>query len=88
MKKLLSAGLAMGLALSSGAAFAQATKPPTPPPAMSPEKIQGQVVSIDNNSGKVVIKATDGSTHEFQANAETLKGLKVGDRIEARLRQQ
>jgi Cu/Ag efflux protein CusF len=80
----VSAGLTLALALSSGAVFAQTQ---TPPPAASPEKVEGQVVRIDQKAGKVTIKASDGTTHEFQANAETLKGLKVGDRIEARLRQ-
>lgn len=82
----VSAGLTLGLVLWSGAALGQAQTPPTPPPAASPQKVEGQVMSIDQNSGKVVVRGNDGKTVEFQASAETLKGLKVGDRIEARLR--
>ena len=77
-------GLAAGVLLSAGTAAAQNT-PPTAPPAGSPERVAGQVTKIDQASGKVTIQS-GGQTYEFQASPETLKGLKVGDRIEARLR--
>ena len=54
--------------------------------AGSPQKVEGQVVSVDQNQGKVTIKAADGKTHEFQASKETIRDFKVGDRIEAQLR--
>jgi hypothetical protein len=82
--KRMSAGLATGLLLWTGTAIAQQT--PAGDKAKTPEKIEGQVVKIDQNQGKVTVRASDGTTHEFQANAETLKGLKVGDRLEAQLR--
>ena len=44
------------------------------------------MVKIDKPTGRVTIKTADGSMHEFQASKETLDDLKVGDRIEARLR--
>lgn len=54
--------------------------------AKTPEKLEGQVVAIDLNQGKVTMRGSDGATHEFQASKETLQGYKVGDRIEAKLR--
>ena len=71
--------------LWSGAAFGQAAKPPVHQ-GSTPSTVEGQVVKIDKPAGKVTLKAADGSIHEFQASKETLDDLKVGDRIEARLR--
>ena len=51
-----------------------------------PERVEGQVLSVDQNSGKVTIRDKNGATHEFQANRETMQDLKTGDRIEAKLR--
>jgi ribosomal protein S1 len=48
--------------------------------------VEGEVVKIDKNQGRVTIRAADGTIHEFQASKETLQDLKVGDRTEARLR--
>jgi Cu/Ag efflux protein CusF len=79
----LAIGLTAGVLLSAGTAVAQNTPPAQP--AGSPERVSGQVTKIDPASGKVTIQS-GGQTYEFQASAETLKGLKVGDRIEARLR--
>lgn len=86
-----SSSLAAGLLLWSGAAFAQ-TQPPAagaqnPQTPQSPPRVEGQVVRIDQKQGKVTVRGSDGTTHEFNASPETLKDLKVGDRIEARLRQ-
>jgi len=53
----------------------------------APEKVEGQVVSIDQNSGKVTIREKNGTTHEFQADRATLQDMKTGDQIEAKLRQ-
>jgi hypothetical protein len=36
---------------------------------------------------KLTVRQADGTVHEFQALPETLQGLKVGDRIEANLRE-
>lgn len=44
------------------------------------------MVKIDPEQGKVTVRATDGTTHEFQASNETLQSYKLGDRIEAKLR--
>jgi Cu/Ag efflux protein CusF len=53
----------------------------------TPEKVEGQVLKVDTAQGKVTVREPDGTVHEFQASAETLKDLKVGDKIEARLRE-
>jgi Cu/Ag efflux protein CusF len=76
--------LIVPLLLWSGTALAQATNPPNP--ANTPETVSGQVVKIDRAQGKVTIREGNGKIHEFQASADTLKDLKEGDRIEARLR--
>jgi len=54
--------------------------------AQRPPKIEGQVVKVDMEHGKLTVRATDGTTHEFQASKETLQDFKAGDRIEAKLR--
>ena len=36
--------------------------------------------------GRVAVADASGKTHEFQASKETLQELRVGDRIEAKLR--
>jgi Cu/Ag efflux protein CusF len=77
---LLSAGLAFGqTGAQPKAAGAQCSKKPL-------EKVEGQVTSVDQQSGKVTIKDKNGATHEFQASADTLKEMKPGDTVEARLR--
>jgi Cu/Ag efflux protein CusF len=82
--------LIVPLLLWSGTALAQTspptTTPPKPPAANTPEMVSGQVIKIDRAQGKVTIREGNGKIHEFQASAETLKDLKEGDRIEARLR--
>ena len=42
---------------------------------------------VDQAQGKVAVTESDGKTHEFQASKETLQDLKVGDNVEARLRE-
>ena len=79
-----SAALAALLMLSGSSALAQ-TKPACDP-AKTPQMVTGQVVRVDTAQGKVTVRATDGTTHEFQASKETLADLKTGDRIEAKLR--
>jgi hypothetical protein len=55
--------------------------------ASAPQKVEGKVVRVDQAQGKVAVTESDGKTHEFQASKETLQDLKVGDSIEARLRE-
>lgn len=56
------------------------------PPASLPKNIEGQVIKVEPEQGKVSIRAADGTTHEFQATKETLQGYKAGDVIKANLR--
>ena len=60
----------------------------SPSGAKAPERIDGEVVAIDHNSGTMTVRLSDGSVQQFRGNKETLKDYKVGDRIEGRLRQQ
>jgi hypothetical protein len=54
---------------------------------MTPQKVEGQVVTVDLAQNKVTVQGADGTVHEFQASWETLPDLKAGDRIEANLRE-
>jgi len=84
----VAAGLAMGLLLWTGAALAQGKPGCDAQGKMkTPEKVEGQVVKVDQAQGKVTVREPGGTVHEFQASAETLKDLKVGERIEAKLRE-
>jgi hypothetical protein len=87
---LLSGGFVTAALLTAGLAFGQTGPQPKAPGECSKkplEKVEGQVASIDQQSGKVVIRDKSGATHEFQASADTLKDMKPGDTIEARLRE-
>ena len=97
MKTLtLLAALAAAAMLIVTPAFAQGTKPEcqpsasakgsAAPKAKAPEKIEGQVTSVDQKNGKITVKAPDGTTHEFNGSAETLREYKKGDHIEMTLR--
>lgn len=93
MRTRFGVALAAPVLLWTGVALGQAgptTKPSGTPPVhqgSTPHTVEGRVVKIDLKQSKVTIQSTDGSMHEFQASTETLQDLKVGDRIEARLRQ-
>ena len=75
------------VALLAGPTLAQ-----TPPPRAdcpkpgAPEVVAGQVVRVSMDENKVVLRANDGSMHEFNASKETIKDIKVGDKLEAKLR--
>ena len=89
MKKIWTAvgvALVAPMLLWSGTALGQTAKPPVHQ-GSTPSSVEGQVVRIDKRASRVTIRSADGSMHEFQASKETLEDLKVGDRIEARLRQ-
>ena len=81
----LSAGLAAAIMLWSGIALGQGT-PTGCGKKGAPEKVEGEVVSIDADKGNLTLRAADGSTHEFEGSKETLQDYKVGDRIKAKLR--
>jgi len=70
----------------SGLAVGQ-TKPACDPQAkQTPEKVEGQVVSVDHTANKVTIREASGKNYEFHADKATLQNLKIGDRLEAKLR--
>jgi hypothetical protein len=50
------------------------------------EIIAGEVTKIDLDRSRVTVRSSDGKPHEFEASAETLKDLKVGDQLEAKRR--
>jgi hypothetical protein len=88
-------GLAALAVLTAGVAIAQqpaaprsgAQQPAAAPKDCPPQTLEGQVVRVDPSNNKVTLRDSRGVTHEFQANAETVRDLKPGDRLEARLRQ-
>ena len=71
--------------LWSGAAWVQ-TALAACDPGRIPPQIEGQVVKVDAAQGKVTVRTTDGTMHEFQASQETLQDSKAGDQIKAKLR--
>jgi len=76
---LILAAAAMVCVIGQGTAWTEG-KPTTP------EVIEGQVTSIDPAQSRVTLRSSDGTVHEFGASKETLQGLKVGDRIDAKRR--
>jgi anti-sigma-K factor RskA len=72
----------------SAAAYAQA-KPACDAKGrvMTPEKVEGVVVYIDHAQNRLSVREADNKVHDFQASKETLEDLKVGDRIEANLKE-
>jgi len=80
----VSAGLAVGIMLWSGIVLAESK--PGCDKASRPEKVEGRVVKLDLDHGKVTVLESDGKTHVFEASKETLQDFKVGDTIKAKLR--
>ncbi len=85
--KALVTGIIVTVPFVAGFAAAQSKPSCDQMKASTPQKVEGKVVRVDKSQGKVAVTAADGKTHEFQASKETLEDLKVGDRIEANLRQ-
>ena len=84
----LATGLAVGLILWTGTALGQA-QPVCDQQAKTntPQRVEGEVTDIDATNGRVTVRASDGTVHEFQASTETLQDLKVGGHLEAKLRE-
>ena len=84
----LSAGLAAGCLLWTGTALGQAQPACDQQGKMkTPERVAGEVTKVDMPQGRVTVRASDGTLHEFQASKETLQTVKVGERLEAQLRE-
>jgi hypothetical protein len=84
----LSIGVAVGLMLWTAMAHGQG-RPACDQQGKvkTPETVAGEVTRVDATQGTVTVRQSDGTVHEFQASPETLKGLKVGGRVEAKLRE-
>jgi Cu/Ag efflux protein CusF len=82
------AAVSVTMMLWTGAALAQA-KPACDPQGrvVTPQKVDAQVIKVDAAQGKVTVREPNGTTHEFQASKEAIQDLKVGDRIEANLKE-
>ena len=83
----VAAGLAMALLLSSGASGQAKPACDAQGRVVTPRKVEGQVVKVDAAQNRLTVREADGTVHEFQASPETIQGFKVGDRIEATLRE-
>jgi len=84
----LSAGLAVGCLLWTGTALGE-VRPVCDPQGKvkTPERVGGDVTKVDMAQGRVTVRESDGTLHEFQASKETLQNVKVGGRVEAQLRE-
>jgi len=82
------AGLSLTLVVCSESAYGQG-KPACDPQGrvMTPQKVHGQVIKMDPARSTVTVRDAGGTVHEFQASKETLQELKVGDQINANLRE-
>lgn len=83
-KRLLLAATALSAALSQTAGVAPALADPAA--EAEAQLLEGEVIRIDLERSRVTLRSSDGRLHELEASAETLKDLKVGDRIEAKRR--
>jgi Cu/Ag efflux protein CusF len=78
------AAIALTLALGQGIVAAPRAATAA---EQAPETIAGLVTKIDHDRSRVTLRTSDGETHEFEASPETLRDLKLGDRIEAKRRE-
>lgn len=97
MKKRIAVAAVAALVLAwAPSALAQAPKsgdcpqpsasPGTGSSAAAPAKIEGTVTNVDRIHNTVTLSGSDGQTHQFQADPDTLKDMKVGDHLEAQRR--
>jgi hypothetical protein len=83
---------ALAFAIAAGPALAESPQGASPQ-SLATERgsnpkqtVQGVVTKVDQERRRVTIRDIDGADHEFEASSDTLKDMKVGDRIEARRR--
>ena len=76
--KWLSVSMAtlVGITVASSLALGQAK------PDCTPHKVEGRVVKVDMDGGKLTLQEPNGKTVEFQAPKDVLHDKKVGDRLE------
>jgi len=77
---------ALGLSAALGLGVVAQPRAAASAEQASSEVIAGVVTAIDQERRLVTVQSSDGRTHQFQAPPETLKDLKVGDRLEAKRR--
>ena len=84
----LSLGLAaIGIMLWTTTALGQVGAACEPQARMkTPARVEGEVTKIDAAQGRVTVRESNGTIHEFMASKKTLEDLKVGGRVEAKLR--
>jgi hypothetical protein len=89
MHRLMAVATAFFMALiaCSCPAFGQSKPACEQGRVVTPEKVEGEVVKIDAARNRLSVREADGKVHEFEASKETLQDFKVGDRIEANLRE-
>ena len=78
--------VAMALTVALGQAITYAPARSATAAEQASEVVEGEVTKIDLDQSRVMIRSSDGTVYEFEASAETLKDLKVGDHIEAKRR--
>src|SRR5207245_9848210 len=83
-----SAGLAVGCLLSTGTALGEA-RPVCDPQGKvkTPERVGGDVTKVDMAQGRMTVRESDGTLHEFLASKETLQNVTVAVRVEAQRRE-
>lgn len=77
---------ALAFAIALGPVVTSVPVRPAAAAEQAHETVAGEVTKIDLERSRVTIRSKDGSVHEFEASAETLKDLKIGDYIEAKRR--
>ncbi len=83
----LAVGLLAGLSLGGNAVLAQTSGQPGDCPKIGAvERIDGTVTNIEAQQGVLTLLGSDGTIHKFQASPDTLQGLKIGDKIQTKLR--
>jgi hypothetical protein len=85
--KAVAMGIMLVVPLWAGFAAGQTKQSCDQMKAGARQQVEGKVARVDQTQGVVAVTEKDGTTHEFKASKETLQDLKVGDNIEARLRE-
>ncbi len=73
----LSAGLAASIIFLDGTALVP-DKPAGCERGGAPEKLEGQVIKIDPEQGKLTLRRPNGDSYQFQTSKEALQDFKVG----------
>jgi hypothetical protein len=77
---------AFAFALTAGSASAQDQALATERGTNPKQTVEGVVTRIDPQRNRVTIRDPNGGNYEFDASPDTIKDMKVGDKIEARRR--